>query len=550
MVLESVVICLDSSCYMINNDYSPVRTRWVCQVESAESISRRVINGHPESVVGILVTAGDNSTSLLSSPVRDLDVLVSKCRQVSLSGQSKLVNSLNKALLVLKFRKNRNGEQRIIMYVGSPVEGEDSNKSLLQEVGRKLKLNNISIDIVSFGDSATMERNEELLNVLKESANKEGGRSSTVVQIGKDDSFVATTDRLLAGDANLEGGGGSGNSNVQFPNDFAGDNDDDLMLALRISAEEAQAAARVGNNSDCNSNSNSSSSSATAAATADVSINNMELGYIDDDELQLQEAIKMSMMNIPDSDSSSSSSSSSSTSSAAFLASLRSESVVAISGNDAGDDDLHAIAMSMTASSGGANEVNFNLNESELPTPSTTIHASKRLRIETPLENISSSLGSDGNSSSSSSYAASYVTPRNQLAASSPQRPSKTPNTLSADGVPNLSDSSGSNSSNSSNSNSSSISDGREKTDNSDFPEFLKQLVQKVNVNPNDIAIRSTIDHLSDSNTEDKQSCTASRNDSDNLDDLNRMAEEPASSNSSNNDAESGSGSSRKRKSL
>lgn len=63
---------------------------------------------------------------------------------------------------MLKHRQNKNQHQRIVSFVGSPIKesGED-----LVKLGKKLKKNNIAVDIVNFGEEA--ENVEKLESFIK-----------------------------------------------------------------------------------------------------------------------------------------------------------------------------------------------------------------------------------------------------------------------------------------------------------------------------------------------------------------------------------------------
>ena len=52
---------------------------------------------------------------------------------------------------MLKHRQNKNQRQRVVAFVGSPIVEDD--KSLVK-LGKKLKKNNIAIDIINFGEEA------------------------------------------------------------------------------------------------------------------------------------------------------------------------------------------------------------------------------------------------------------------------------------------------------------------------------------------------------------------------------------------------------------
>lgn len=51
----------------------------------------------------------------------------------------------------MKHRQNKNQRQRIIVFVGSPVEEDEKT---LVKLAKKLKKNNIAVDVVNFGEEA------------------------------------------------------------------------------------------------------------------------------------------------------------------------------------------------------------------------------------------------------------------------------------------------------------------------------------------------------------------------------------------------------------
>lgn len=73
------------------------------------------------------------------------------------------------AQLALKHRQNKNQRQRIIAFVGSPLsDGGDGGKGgALTKLAKKLKKNNVAVDIVSFGEDE-MEENEGALRAFVE----------------------------------------------------------------------------------------------------------------------------------------------------------------------------------------------------------------------------------------------------------------------------------------------------------------------------------------------------------------------------------------------
>jgi 26S proteasome regulatory subunit N10 len=67
--------------------------------------------------------------------------------------------------LVLKHRQNKNQRQRIIVFVASPIEEDEKT---LVKLGKKLKKNNVAVDVVNFGQE---QENEAKLTAFMEAVN-------------------------------------------------------------------------------------------------------------------------------------------------------------------------------------------------------------------------------------------------------------------------------------------------------------------------------------------------------------------------------------------
>jgi hypothetical protein len=72
--------------------------------------------------------------------------------------------------LVLKHRQNKNQRQRIIIFVGSPV---DDDEKTLVKLGKKLKKNNVAVDIINFGQE---QENEAKLQAFIDAVNSSDNR--------------------------------------------------------------------------------------------------------------------------------------------------------------------------------------------------------------------------------------------------------------------------------------------------------------------------------------------------------------------------------------
>lgn len=80
--------------------------------------------------------------------------------------------------LALKHRENKNQRQRIIAFVGSPIPDGEEN---LVKLGRKLKKNNVAVDVINFGE---VEENESKLQAFISSVDSGDNRclSKTLLQ--------------------------------------------------------------------------------------------------------------------------------------------------------------------------------------------------------------------------------------------------------------------------------------------------------------------------------------------------------------------------------
>lgn len=172
---------------------------------------------------------------------------MSALHDVELSGEADLITSINIAQLALKHRQNKNQRQRVICFVGSPLVNASSSE--LVKLGKKMKKNNVALDIVSFGEEA---ENEPLLREFVDAANSSENSHLVSVPAGTvllSDAIMSST--MLAEDGvGPQNGAGAGGSGAQ--GEGAGGEDGDfgavdpsldpeLAMALRMSLEEERA---------------------------------------------------------------------------------------------------------------------------------------------------------------------------------------------------------------------------------------------------------------------------------------------------------------------
>ena len=241
MVLEAIILCLDNSDWTRNGDYAP--TRWTAQVEAANLIIENHCQSNPENGLGIISMAGKR-VEVHSSLTNDESRLLNVSSKIPLSGECDIITALNIATLTLKNRINKNQKQRIILFVGSPV---NAKKEELTLIGKKLKKYNISLDIISFGH---VDDNKEALTALFNSVNNANSSSLMEIPVGGYLMDVILTSRLM-GQAQDNPGVENNAPNInQAGQGGLSDFERDLQMAMQLSLQEAGMA----NNSNQNQN--------------------------------------------------------------------------------------------------------------------------------------------------------------------------------------------------------------------------------------------------------------------------------------------------------
>jgi 26S proteasome regulatory subunit N10 len=299
---------------MRNGDYIP--TRLEAQQDAANLLVGAKTQSHPESTVG--VSAG---TELLVSPTEDVGKILSALHGLGLkTTKPDVAASVQVASLALKHRKNKNGAQRIVLFVGSPLKEVDSR--VFAKAGRQLKKNNVSIDVVAMGE---LDDNESKLQELVDAANgrsDDGGeRTCHLVTIPPG---VLPSD-VLASSPIVHGGGGGGSafaaSAAAGAVDAGGDGggggfaeyggvdpnmDPELAMALRVSMEEERArqeraaataatdAAQESKTEDAEMQEAKEETEDAPAAVEQQSTPAMDVG-LSEEEALLQQALAMSM---------------------------------------------------------------------------------------------------------------------------------------------------------------------------------------------------------------------------------------------------------------
>ncbi|KAK9129471.1 hypothetical protein Sjap_009958 [Stephania japonica] len=306
MVLEATMICIDNSEWTRNGDYSP--NRFQAQAEAVNLICGAKTQSNPENTVGILTMAG-KGVRVLVTPTSDLGKILACMHGLEIGGEMNLAAGIQVAQLALKHRQNKKQQQRIIVFAGSPVKYD---KKALETIGRKLKKNNVALDVVNFGeeDDGKPEKLEAMVSAVNSSD------SSHIVHVppgGDALSDVLITTPIFTGDG--EGGSGfaaaaaaaaaaGGASGYDFGVDP--NLDPELALALRVSMEEERArqeaaAKRAAEEAERQDKGEGQTSNApNATMTENVSsvspdVDDKSNDQMDDETALLRQALAMSM---------------------------------------------------------------------------------------------------------------------------------------------------------------------------------------------------------------------------------------------------------------
>ncbi|VAI07809.1 unnamed protein product [Triticum turgidum subsp. durum] len=293
------MICIDNSEWMRNGDYSP--SRFQAQADAVNLICGAKTQSNPENTVGVMTMAG-KGVRVLVTPTSDLGKILACMHGLEVGAEANLAAAIQVAQLALKHRQNKRQQQRIIVFIGSPVTYD---KKVLETIGKKLKKNNVALDVVDFGE--TDDEKPEKLEALIAAVNSSD--SSHIVHVPPGDhalSDVLISTPIFTGE---EGGSGFAASAAAAAAtgatgyDFGVDPnvDPELALALRLSMEEERARQEAIAKKAAEDNKDHASSSTDAImAEAELTLNapadvDADLLKDDDDAQLLQQALAMSM---------------------------------------------------------------------------------------------------------------------------------------------------------------------------------------------------------------------------------------------------------------
>ncbi|KAK4103118.1 hypothetical protein N658DRAFT_467607 [Parathielavia hyrcaniae] len=241
MPLEAVMIVVDNSESSRNGDYTP--SRYDAQSDAVNIIFQNVVQGNPESSVG-LMSMGGKGPEVLATLTTDQGKILEGLHQTKkkIRGSAHLSTGIQIASLALKHRQNKSQRARTIVFVCSPIE--ESERELVV-LAKKMKKFSISVDFVLFGDMD--EENQAKLEAFNREIKGTTDSSHLVIIPPSSkllsDQLISTPIMLGEGAAAAAGGAGgeAGAASEDFPFGVDPSADPELALALRMSMEEEKA---------------------------------------------------------------------------------------------------------------------------------------------------------------------------------------------------------------------------------------------------------------------------------------------------------------------
>uniref|UniRef100_A0A7S4L1M7 VWFA domain-containing protein n=1 Tax=Paramoeba aestuarina TaxID=180227 RepID=A0A7S4L1M7_9EUKA len=217
---------------MRNGDYSS--SRMDSQEDAVLMLATSKLNSNPESTVAVVSMAKGVDVKLTLTT--DEGALNAAVRQTKVGGESNLANSLKVSQLLLKNRQNKHGDQRIVCFVGSPIQTDEKD---LVRLGKLLRKNGIAVDVVSFGEES---ENSTKLDAFVATVNKtvDGADNSHLITVPAGPhvlSEILLSTPLFAGTFGMDaGGGGMGAGLGAMP----GGDDPELAAAILQSCKEEE----------------------------------------------------------------------------------------------------------------------------------------------------------------------------------------------------------------------------------------------------------------------------------------------------------------------
>lgn len=230
MVLESTIICVDNSEFMRNGDFIPSRLH--AQQDAVQLVCNAKTRGNPENNIALMSMAAEEHPKVYSTFTTDVNRIISHLSQIQPDGDYKFLTGIKIAQIVLRNRQGKNHRQRIVAFIGSPIE--DCDKELVT-LAKKLKKNNVNVNIINFGEEENCEKLQNFITTLNQGKDEPGSHFVNVPSGSK------LSDALMQSPVISEDGGVPTSGGFD-PSGFDPNEDPELALALRVSMEEQRKA--------------------------------------------------------------------------------------------------------------------------------------------------------------------------------------------------------------------------------------------------------------------------------------------------------------------
>jgi len=190
------------------------------------------------------MTMAGKRPEIFLTQTNDVGRLLATIQKMPIHGFIDIARTIKIAQLSLKHRQNKNQKQRIVVFVGSPIEEFDDKEAT--KLGKQLRKNDVAIDCVNFGHP----ENIPILQALVDNCNKNGNSHLIDIQYGMNIADIIISSSIVSYDDNggamaIDGEGGGqpgGGAGGQFA-EYGGIDpnlDPELAMAIRISLEEAK----------------------------------------------------------------------------------------------------------------------------------------------------------------------------------------------------------------------------------------------------------------------------------------------------------------------
>lgn len=275
MVLESTIVCVDTSEYMRNGDFLPTRIQ--AQQDAVNLVCMSKTRSNPENNVGLIALTNAKVLNTLTS---DAGRILATLHRVQPAGELNFMTGIKVAHLALKHRQGKNHRMRIIAFVGSPIEHDDKD---LVKLAKKLKKEKVAVDVINFGEEAA---NTEKLTTFLNTINGSEGTGSHLVTIppGTLLSDALRQSPIIVGEDGSGAMPGLPGTGGDFDFGFDPSSDPELAMALRISMEEQRQRQEEGTRKE-----------GEETPAGDSEANKPVAQPTDSDEAMLEQALAMSM---------------------------------------------------------------------------------------------------------------------------------------------------------------------------------------------------------------------------------------------------------------